>query len=179
MYDDEMEDSGILPPPVEGTKSDVMLKDKDVLISNINAILKKDQNSETENELINLVQKQRTLLLDIATQTYISKPSNCKLLDSINTLIGQLEKSVRDSRKEVQKAKEMEDNKTSFAAFVNALNEVANGKLVIPNYGDTGIILDPLKPVTQLNSETMIKAEELAQGLIVVDSKEIEESFDE
>lgn len=73
----------------------------------------------------------------------------------------------------------MEDNKTSFAAFVNALNEVANGKLVIPNYGDMGIILDPLKPVTQLDSETMIKAEELAQGLIVVDSKEIEESFDE
>lgn len=179
MYDDEMEDSGILPPPVEGTKSDVMLKDKDVLISNINAILKKDQNSETENELINLVQKQRTLLLDIATQTYISKPSNCKLLDSINTLIGQLEKSVRDDRKEKAKAKEMEDNKTSFAAFVNALNEVANGKLVIPNYGDMGIILDPLKPVTQLDSETMIKVEELAQGLIVVDSKEIEESFDE
>ena len=179
MYDDEMEDSGILPPPVEGTKSDVMLKDKDALISNINAILKKDQNSETENELINLVQKQRTLLLDIATQTYISKPSNCKLLDSINTLIGQLEKSVRDDRKEKAKAKEMEDNKTSFAAFVNALNEVANGKLVIPNYGDMGIILDPLKPVTQLDSETMIKAEELAQGLIVVDSKEIEESFDE
>ena len=179
MYDDEIEDSGILPPPVEGTKSDVMLKDKDVLISNINAILKKDQNSETENELINLVQKQRTLLLDIATQTYISKPSNCKLLDSINTLIGQLEKSVRDNRKELQKTKEMEDNKTSFAAFVNALNEVANGKLVIPNYGDMGIILDPLKPVTQLDSETMIKVEELAQGLIVVDSKEIEESFDE
>lgn len=179
MYDNEMEDSRILPPPVEGTKSDAMLKDKDVLISNINAILKKDQNSETENELINLVQKQRTLLLDIATQTYISKPSNCKLLDSINTLIGQLEKSVRDDRKEKAKAKEMEDNKTSFAAFVNALNEVANGKLVIPNYGDMGIILDPLKPVTQLDSETMIKAEELAQGLIVVDSKEIEESFDE
>jgi hypothetical protein len=179
MYDNEMEDSGILPPPVEGTKSDVMLKDKDVLISNINAILKKDQNSETENELINLVQKQRTLLLDIATQTYISKPSNCKLLDSINTLIGQLEKSVRDDKKEKARAKEMEDNKTSFAAFVNALNEVANGKLVIPNYGDMGIILDPLKPVTQLDSETMIKVEELAQGLIVVDSKEIEESFDE
>lgn len=179
MYDDEMEDSGILPPPVEGTKSDVMLKDKDILISNINAILKKDQNSETENELINLVQKQRTLLLDIATQTYISKPSNCKLLDSINTLIGQLEKSVRDDRKEKAKAKEMEDNKTSFAAFVNALNEVANGKLVIPNYGDMGIILDPLKPVTQLNSETMIRPEELDQGLIVVDAKEIEESFDE
>lgn len=179
MYDDEMEDSGILPPPVEGTKSDVMLKDKDVLISNINAILKKDQNSETENELINLVQKQRTLLLDIATQTYISKPSNCKLLDSINTLIGQLEKSVRDSRKEVLKNKELESNKANFASFVNALNEVAAGKLEIPNYGDMGIILDPLKPVTQLNSETMIKAEELAQGLIVVDSKEIEESFDE
>lgn len=179
MYDDEMGDSGILPTPVEGTKSDVMLKDKDVLISNINAILKKDQNSETENELINLVQKQRTLLLDIATQTYISKPSNCKLLDSINTLIGQLEKSVRDDRKEKAKAKEMEDNKTSFAAFVNALNEVANGKLVIPNYGDMGIILDPLKPVTQLNSETMIRPEELDQGLIVVDAKEIEESFDE
>ena len=179
MYDDEMEDSGILPPPVEGTKSDVMLKDKDVLISNINAILKKDQNSETENELINLVQKQRTLLLDIATQTYISKPSNCKLLDSINTLIGQLEKSVRDSRKEVLKNKELESNKANFASFVNALNEVAAGKLEIPNYGDMGIILDPLKPVTQLNSETQIKPEELDQGLIIVDSKQIEESFEE
>lgn len=179
MYDDEMEDSGLLPPPVEGTKSDVLIKDKDILIKNINSILKKDPTRETEDELINLVQKQRTLLLDIATQTYISKPSNCKLLDSINTLVSQLEKSVRDSRKEVQKAKELEDNKTSFAAFVNALNEVANGKLVIPNYGDMGIILDPLKPVTQLNSETMIRPEELDQGLIVVDAKEIEESFDE
>ena len=96
MYDDEMEDSGLLPPPVEGTKSDLLIKDKDVLIKNINSILKKDPTRETEDELINLVQKQRTLLLDIATQTYISKPSNCKLLDSINTLIGQLEKSVRD-----------------------------------------------------------------------------------
>ena len=42
-----------------------------------------------------------------------------------------------------------------------------------------GIILDPLKPVTQLNSETMIRPEELDQSLIGVDAKEIEESFDE
>ena len=179
MYDDEMEDSGILPPPVEGTKCDVMLKDKDVLISNINAILKKDPSKESESELISLVQKQRTLLLDIATQTYISKPGNCKLLDSINTLIGQLEKSVRDDRKEALKNRELESNKANFASFVNALNEVAAGKLEIPNYGDMGIILDPLKPVTQLSSESQIKSEELDQGLIIVDSKQIEESFEE
>lgn len=179
MYDDEMEDSGILPPPVEGTKSDLLIKDKDVLISNINTILKKEPSKELENELISLVQKQRTLLLDIATQTYISKPGNCKLLDSINTLIGQLEKSVRDDRKEALKNRELETNKANFASFVNALNEVAAGKLEIPNYGDMGIILDPLKPVTQLNPETQIKPEELDQGLIIVDSKQIEESFEE
>lgn len=179
MYDDEMEDSGILPPPVEGTKNDLLIKDKDVLIANINAILKKDPSKESENELISLVQKQRTLLLDIATQTYISKPGNCKLLDSINTLIGQLEKSVRDDRKEALKNRELESNKANFASFVNALNEVAAGKLEIPNYGDMGIILDPLKPVTQLSSESQIKSEELDQGLIIVDSKQIEESFEE
>ena len=115
MYDDEMEDSGLLPPPVEGTKSDVLIKDKDVLIKNINSILKKDPTRETEDELINLVQKQRTLLLDIATQTYISKPSNCKLLDSINTLVSQLEKSVRDDRKE--KAKAIEEWQIRISAF--------------------------------------------------------------
>ena len=179
MYDDEMEDSGILPPPVEGTKNDLLIKDKDVLIANINAILKKDPSKESENELISLVQKQRTLLLDIATQTYISKPGNCKLLDSINTLIGQLEKSVRDDRKEALKNRELESNKANFASFVNALNEVAAGELEIPNYGDMGIILDPLKPVTQLSSESQIKSEELDQGLIIVDSKQIEESFEE
>lgn len=179
MYDDEMEDSGILPPPVEGTKNDLLIKDKDVLIANINAILKKDPSKESESELISLVQKQRTLLLDIATQTYISKPGNCKLLDSINTLIGQLEKSVRDDRKEALKNRELESNKANFASFVNALNEVAAGKLEIPNYGDMGIILDPLKPVTQLSSESQIKSEELDQGLIIVDSKQIEESFEE
>lgn len=179
MYDDEMEDSGILPPPVEGTKNDLLIKDKDVLIANINAILKKDPSKESENELISLVQKQRTLLLDIATQTYISKPGNCKLLDSINTLIGQLEKSVRDDRKEALKNRELESNKANFASFVNALNEVAAGKLEIPNYGDMGIILDPLKPVTQLSSESQIKSEELDQGSIIVDSKQIEESFEE
>lgn len=161
-------------PEVEKT-----YKTSSELITSINLILNKGDHQDVNNELLDHLSKYRTLLLDTATLAYISKPGNSKLLDSISTIIAQLEKNVRENRKELQKAKEMEDNKTSFAAFVNALNEVANGKLVIPNYGDMGIILDPLKPVTQLDSETMIKAEELAQGLIVVDSKEIEESFDE
>lgn len=161
-------------PEVEKT-----YKTSSELITSINLILNKGDHQDVNNELLDHLSKYRTLLLDTATLAYISKPGNSKLLDSISTIIAQLEKNVRENRKEKAKAKELEDNKTSFAAFVNALNEVANGKLVIPNYGDMGIILDPLKPVTQLNSETMIRPEELDQGLIVVDAKEIEESFDE
>lgn len=176
MYDEE--DSGILPAPVEGTKSDFSLKKKDEFIAEINRILNKDGDRHTnESDLIKMLTKQRTLLLDVAMHTYISKPSNCKLLDSINTLSALLERTVRDDRKERAKEKEQEDNRANFATFVNALNEVAAGKLVLPNYGDRAMILDPLKPIHTLGVDDAIKEGELDQGVLEISIEEIEATF--
>lgn len=163
--------------PEEKLKSE---KDKDELIKAIQNCLTGDQTKDSESSLLNLVQRHRNLVLDIATQTYISKPNNPKLLDSINTILAQLEKSVRDERKERLKDRELEDNRANFATFVNALNEVASGRLEIPNYGNMAIVLDPLAPIINPNGDHSmeIKSEELYQGHQILDAKEIEQTFD-
>lgn len=176
MYDEE--DSGRLPTPVEGTKADFSLKKKDEFIAEINKILgKTDNRSQAESELVEMLTKQRALLLDVAMHTYISKPSNCKLLDSINTLTGLMERTVRDNRKERAKEKEQEDNRANFATFVNALNEVAAGKLILPNYGDRAMILDPMKPIKELSIDEQIKEGELDQGVLEIKIEDIESTF--
>lgn len=164
-------------PPSDGKLKTV--SDKDALIAEINRILKGPQSKDAESELITMIQKQRTLMLDIATQTFISKPNNPKLLDSINTLLAGLERTVRDDRKERLKDRELEDNKANFATFVHALNEVAAGKLIIPNYGNQAFVLDPLAPIVIIEDpDEMINQDELYQGHQIVNSKEIEETFD-
>lgn len=154
-------------------------KDKDQLIQSISDILGKPQTTETENELITLVQQQRRLLLDIATTTFIKKPNNPKLLDSINTILAQIEKTVRDDRKEKLKNKELEDNKVSFGAFVNALNEVAAGKIVLPSYSGRDIAADFETPLIDLSDPDLaITDEELFIGRQEVDAKQIANEFE-
>lgn len=173
-HDDEIHPA---PPSDDKLKT---VSDKDALIADINKILKGPQDKASESELVTMIQKQRTLMLDIATQTFINKPNNPKLLDSINTILAQLEKTVRDDRKERLKDRELEDNRANFATFVNALNEVAAGKLVIPNYGNQAFVLDPLAPIIRIEDpDEEIKDDELYQGRQIVDSKEIEKTFDE
>lgn len=154
-------------------------KTKDELIEELRAILHGDKTKENEDRLFKTVQLHRTLVLDIATKAYLAKPGNSKLLDSINTILAQTEKSARDDRKERAKDKELEDNRANFATFVNALNEISAGKISMPNYGTAAIILDPLAPMLGLsdNPDDEIKQEELYQGHQIVDSKEIEASF--
>ena len=176
-YDDE--DSGILPAPVAGSPQDQKIKQKDELMSQLQAALNKDNSKEAENELLNIVQKNRQILLDVATNTFLSKPNNPKLLDAINSLMGALEKSVRDDRKERLKDRELEDNKAKFANFVNALNEISAGKLVLPTYGDMALVLDPMQPLVELDKQNAIKDGELEQGRIMLDPKEIEASLNE
>lgn len=167
-------------PQFEAEERLKVYKDKDELIENIRNVLKGDRTKENEDKLFSIVQLHRALVLDIATQAYISKPGNSKLLDSINTILAQTEKSARDDRKERRQDRELEDNRANFATFVNALNEVASGRLEIPNYGNMAIVLDPLAPIIQPNGDYSmeIKNEELYQGHQILDAKEIETTFD-
>lgn len=176
MYD---HDDEIHPAPPSDDKLKTV-QDKDAMIAAMNAILKGPQSKQSEDELVGMVSRQRTLLLDIATQTFINKPNNPKLLDSINTILAQLEKTVRDDRKERMKDRELEDNRANFATFVNALNEVSAGKLVIPTYGSQAFVLDPMAPIIRIEDpDDEIKEDELFQGRQMVNSKEIEATFDD
>lgn len=173
-HDDEIHPA---PPSDDKLKT---VKDKDALIAEINKLLRGPQDKEAESELIKTVQKQRNLLLDIATQTFINKPNNPKLLDSINTILAQIEKTVRDDRKEKMKDKELEDNRANFATFVNALTEISAGKVVMPTYGSGSFVLDPMAPIIIIEDpDDEIKPEEIAQGHMTIDTKEIEASFND
>lgn len=85
MYENET--MGHNKPNVEQT-----YKTSSELITSINLILNKGDHQDVNNELLDHLSKYRTLLLDTATLAYISKPGNSKLLDSISTIIAQLEK---------------------------------------------------------------------------------------
>lgn len=176
MQDDFQEE--VLANTDNRTQLDI---DKENLIKKINEILNDENSVEKENELINAVQKQRALLLDIATTTFLHKPNNPKLLDAINSVIAGIEKTIRDNRKEKLKDRELEDNKTNFGKFVNALNEISNGKVNIPTYENLPFILDPLKPVIDIdsNSSLEITEGELTQGREYVDPKEVNTEEDD
>lgn len=177
MYEDENMD-GQTPGPVDERLQKE--KEKDELIAQLQEILDAGHSVSNENSLINIVQRQRKLLMDIATQTFINKPNNPKLLDSINTILAQMEKTVRDDRKERLRDRELEDNKANFATFANALTEIAAGRLVMPTYGDMAIVLDPMAPVITFDDDpdSEIKEEEWLQGRQILDSNEIKESFE-
>lgn len=173
-HDDEIHPA---PPSDDKLKT---VQDKDALIAAINKLLRGPQDKESESELIRTVQKQRNLLLDIATQTFINKPNNPKLLDSINTILAQIEKTVRDDRKEKLKDKELEDNRANFATFVNALTEISAGKVVMPTYGNGSFVLDPMAPIIIIEDpDDEIKPEEISQGHMTIDTKAIEASFED
>lgn len=156
-------------------------KDKDAHIKEIQAVLNGAMDKEGENQLIVTLQKHRNLLLDMATQAFIKKPNSSSLLDSINTLLGTIERTIRDDRKERMKDRELEDNKANFASFVNALNEVSSGRLVLPNYGSAAMILDPMKPIIDLSDDpdNDIDEGELVMGAQIIDSDAVKAEFDD
>jgi uncharacterized protein (DUF885 family) len=179
MYsDDGMQDSGILPDPVPNSPHEKRLQEKQKMILELQTIIDKPLSEDSENELLTVMQQHRRLLLDVAMETFMKKPS-ASILDSINSLLGSIEKKTRDDRKEKAKVKEREDNKASFSMYVNALNEIAAGNIKIPNYGDTAIVLDPLKPFIELDERNELREGELLQGRIELDVKEVEESLTE
>ena len=179
MYsDDGMRDSGILPDPVPDGPLEKRLEEKQKMISQLQTILDQEPSADSENQLLTAMQQHRRILLDVAMETFMKRPS-ASILDSINSLLGAIEKKTRDDRKEQAKVKERADNKASFGMFVNALNEVAKGQLKIPDYGSTAFVLDPLQTFTQLSDKEQFREGELQEGRAEIDLKEIEEHMNQ
>lgn len=144
-------------------------------VQSIQGLFAKGYSKETGQELIVYLQKQRSLILELMLDNFMRR-ADAKMGDAINTLMSQMEKSVRDDRKEAVKAKEMETSKETFALFAKSLSAVTDGSLIIPNFGPSSLLLDPMKALVD-SKEAKIKPEELLMGNILVDDKPIEEQI--
>lgn len=112
---------------------------------------------------IKVIQEYRATLLKIASLAYMNKKGDPKLLEAVATLVTQMEKSVRDDRKERAKKDEHLDNKASFTQMVEALRNLAVGDIKVPQY-DNGLFLDPTQPIFTEQGEDRIRPAELTSG---------------
>lgn len=128
-----------------------------------------DENDPNQHALIRAIQKHREMILHNATVAYVKNPNNPKLLDALNSLITALEKSVRDDRKEKAKDKDREENRASFNQMVEALKNIKESTIVLPEWSPELILLDPSVSIQEHIGELNFKPDELVQGNFNVD----------
>ena len=142
---------------------------KGILLDVQNA-LSHDEEDIDQVSLVNALQQHRTLLLNYATKAYINKPNNPKLLEAVTSLVAQLEKAVRDNRKERERKKDRDDNRATFNQLVDAMKNISSGKIDVPTFNMQNFILDPSKSLFEINPGMVpIGDQELEQGNKIVD----------
>lgn len=120
--------------------------------------------------LITAVQRNKAILLDYAMMTYMRNPTNPKMLESITSLLAQIEKTVRDDRKEKAKAKEKEDDKLTFNQMMDAMKQISSGQIQLPTFNIGSFLLDPSKSLLGPAANIApINPAELEQGNALVD----------
>jgi hypothetical protein len=129
-----------------------------------------DLEDEDQNKLVEAIQNSRALMLKYAMQQYLSKPSSASLLEGVSSLLGHMEKVVRDNRKEKAKKKEGETNVLAFNQMLEAMKTISSGAVTLPVFDMSGFMLDPNKSLLEGNKDAApIKPEELVQGNSIVD----------
>lgn len=140
-------------------------------VKSIQNIVNRGYSQKNGAELIDYIQRQRSVILEVMVTCFSNKPTPA-MADSMNTLIGQMEKSVRDERKEALKAKELETSKETFELFRHALENVVSGVIQMPTFGQQSLELDPLGGDSKETFE--FKEGEFDMGVKIVDTKQIE-----
>lgn len=131
--------------------------------------LQKDLEDEDQTKLVEAIQQNRTFLLKYAMQAYLKNPKNGELLGGVTSLIGQMEKTVREDRKEKQKKKDVESNVVSFNQMLDAMKSISAGAISVPVFDTSFFVLDPSKSlVTGLDIKPISK-DELTEGNAIVD----------
>lgn len=140
-------------------------------MENIRKALVKNIEDEDQTQLVDAIQEHRTLLLKYVTQQYLSNPKSASLLIGLISLINDMEKTVRDDRKEKMKKQDSQNNVVAFNQMVDAMKSISAGKIDLPVFDMQAFILDPTKSLIQPNMEGVapIRPEELVQGNTVVD----------
>lgn len=140
------------------------------VLLNIQEQLARNDEDVDQKYLVDALQQHRSMILNYATLSFVKKPNNPKMLEAVTTLVAQLEKAVRDDRKERAKKKDAEDNKISFNQMLDAMKQISNGEINIPTFKSTSFILDPTQSLLTLR-ETIkpISADELEMGNGLID----------
>lgn len=140
------------------------------LMQSLSTAIRKDDESDDQSHLIEVIQLNRALLLDSAMMSYLNKPGHSKLLESVISLLAGMEKAVRDDRKEAAKKKELLTNTVAFTNMLDALKEISTGRITIPTFDMGDFVLDPSKSLIEGDEEIgEIKEAELEQGNFLVD----------
>lgn len=130
----------------------------------------KDELDPKQNALIATIQRLRGKIIDAATFAWLKSPNNPKLLEGLSALLTQTEKSVRDDRKEAERAKDKEEDKATFNQLVEAMAMLADNRIAVPTWGDHSYFLDPNMTFADVNAEAgKIKAGELELGVTQLD----------
>ena len=135
------------------------------------ALKKAIEGTEEDVDQVNLVkviQENRAFVLEFAMRAYLDNPKNAGLLEGVTAIIGQIEKTVRDDRKERMKKTENENNQVAFVQMLEAMKNISSGAISIPVFEHTNFILDPNKSLLDLVKVAPIKPEELKQGMEIV-----------
>lgn len=144
--------------------------DESVLVK-LKTIVSKGYGIQSGAELVACLQQQRATMLEILMEAFRKKPSP-GMTEAVNIIMTQMEKSIRDDRKEALKSKELETTQEMFELFSRSLNEVINGNVVLPTYGQEAFNLNPTLSFT--GEEESFAPEELQMGIEIIDIKPLE-----
>ena len=140
------------------------------VLLNIQEQLTHNEEDVEQKYLVDALQQHRSMLLNYATLSFINKPNNPKMLEALTTLVAQLEKAVRDDRKERARKKDADENKVSFNQMLDAMKQISNGDINIPTFKSTAFILDPTQSLLTLRDTIKpIGLGELEMGNSLVD----------
>lgn len=140
------------------------------VIEELRAVMVGNEEDIDQTEMVKMIQKNRAFLLEYAMGAYLDNPKNGELLGSVKSIIDALERTIREDRKERMKKKENEDNAISFNQMMEALTQMSNGTVKLPQFDFGEFILDPSKPIMgDKKFFNPINEHELDQGIQQLD----------
>jgi hypothetical protein len=171
-----MSEPVVVPQPVEFSPTPEIDKKHRVDDEKLNEIfallgqtLERKEEDVEQVSFVTALQKNRQFLLQYAMRAYMEKPGSASLLEGVTSLLGHMEKAVRDDRKERAKKQENQDNVVSFRQMIEAMSMIKTGALVLPTFDVTSFMPDPNVSLVAHLDVKPINDEELVQGNAVVD----------
>lgn len=154
---------------IENEYVDPVEKEVQGVLSELKEASKLNEADPTQATLVNTIQRLRAQILDVAAMAYIAKPGHSELLSALNSMFGQMEKSVRDDRKEEERKKDKEDNRATFNQLIEAATMLASGEIKTPDWGNKSFFLDPNMSFTDVTDIGKIRDDEIRMGHITTD----------